>query len=526
MMTVENPLPEELFPIAAKRTFFGQQRWIELLVLMVVFLGGALLRFSDLTQPPLDVHAWRQLRSVAVARQIYYDLLPNADPQIQAQAHFLGMVYSTLEPPLFEGLVGRTYLLLGGEYLWVARVYSIIFWLVGGLALFGLAKRMTSADGGLAALAFYLFLPFANTHSRTFLPEPMLIMFLLIGLYAAYRWVENRQWRWMIGAAVSLGLSILVKVFAVYPIAFGMLFFLISSWGWRAMLKNRQVWAFVGVGALIPAIYYLFLIPGTSSGYLETWSLPYLHMLLDPTFYLVWLHKLGALFNLPFVILGVLSLALFQGNKRWLVVGLWLGYILEGMTVPSLITSHIYYNLYFTPILALSLAAGAALLLSRLSQSGWGWRILLAAVMVVGLADAALFARKEIHDVDYSQEPAFWRQLADQLPNDGKMIGLLEDYNGRMNVFGWRYVAQYPYSYDFAMNVLSGRPVDLSVLSDDNWQTFLNKTQGYDYFLVTLLSELEDQPYLKEILFGYYPVVMEGERYLLFDLRHPIQPLP
>ncbi len=519
------PAPD-LFPIPASHTFFGRRRWIELLVLAVVFLGGALLRFSDLTQPPLDVHAWRQLRSVAVARQIYYDLLPDADPQVQSQAHYLGVVFSTLEPQLFEGLVARTYLVLGGEYLWVARVYSILFWMVGGLALFGLARRMTSADGGLVALAFYLFLPFANTHSRTFLPEPMLVMFLLMGLYAAFRWVEGRQWKWAIAAAVSLGLSILVKVFAVYPIAMGMLFFLVSSWGWKAALKNRQLRAVVGIGALIPAVYYLFLIPGASAGYLETWSLPFLRMLLNPLFYLSWLHKLGELFNLPFIILAVLSLMLLKGSQRWLVVGLWLGYILEGLTVPSLITSHIYYNLYLVPIVALSLAAGAALLLSRLSQQGVGWRILTAAVLLVGMADAALFARKEIHDVDYSQEPAFWKDLSAQLPNDGKYIGLLEDYNGRMNVFGWRFVAHYPYSFDFAMNELSGRPSDLSVLSEENWQTFLTNTEGYDYFLVTLLSEFDAQPYLKEILYGYYPVVMQGERFVLFDLRQPLKPIP
>jgi 4-amino-4-deoxy-L-arabinose transferase-like glycosyltransferase len=526
MNIAENTPPADPFPIPAQKTFFGRRRWIELLVLIAIFLGGAGLRFSDLTQPPLDVHAWRQLRSVAVARQIFYDLLPNADPQVQAQAHYLGVVFSTLEPPLFEGLVARTYLLTGGENIWVARVYSIVFWLVGGLGLFGLAKRMTSADGGLVALAFYLFLPFANTHSRTFLPEPLLVMFMLLGLYAAYRWVEGGQWKWAIAGGAALGLAILVKVFAVYPIAFGMLFFLVSTWGWKATLKNRQVWAFVGIGALIPAVYYLFLIPGTSAGYLETWSIPYLHMLLEPTFYLAWLHKLGQLFNLPFVIFALVSLVLLARNKRWLVVGLWVGYVLEGMTVPSLITSHIYYNLYLTPVIALSLAAGAALLLSRASQQGWGWRILVAAVLLISAGDAALFARKEIHDVDYSQEPAFWQQLSAQLPNDGKIIGLLEDYNGRMNVYGWRYVAQYPYSFDFAMNELSGRQVDLTVLSANNWETFKTKTEGYDYFLVTLLSEFDAQPYLKEILYNYYPVVMEGERCVLFDLRHPTQLLP
>jgi len=246
-------------------------------------------------------------------------------------------------------------------------------------------------------------------------------------------------------------------------------------------------------------------------------------MLLEPTFYLMWLHKIGSLFNLALVIFAVGSIALFPKNSRWLLIGLWLGYILEGMTVPSLITSHIYYNLYLTPIIALCLAGGSAVLLSKVSEQGVLWRLLVIAALLVGAGDAAIFARKEIHDVDFSQEPAFWQQLSDQLPNDGKIIGLLEDYNGRMNVYGWRYVAQYPYSFDFAMDELSGRKVDLSA---DNWDLFKSKTEGYDYFLVTLMSEFDAQPYLRNILYNDYPIVMQGDRYVLFDLRHPTQAIP
>ena len=521
-IAVDN-LAKELFPIPSKNTFFGKKHWIELLVITTIFLGGIGLRFLDLTQPPLDVHGWRQLRSLAISRQIYYDELPNAIPEIQNQAHYLGEAFSTLEPPLFETLVANTYLLLGGEYIWVARVYSIIFWLLGGLALLGLARRTTSADGGIVALAFYLFLPFANTHSRTFLPEPMLVMWMLLGLYAAYRWVEGGQWKWMIASGVALGLAILVKVFAVYPIAFGMLFFLLSTWGLIGTLKKRQVWVFLGIGILIPAIYYLFLIPGASTNYLQTWSLPFLHMLSNPFFYLRWLHKLSTLFNLAIITIALVSIVLFPKKIRWLVAGLWLGYVLEGMTLPSLITSHIYYNLYLTPIIALSLASGAALLLSIAAKQGTWWRIIVLAALIIPTGDAAIFARKEIHDRDFSQEPVFWEQLSDKLPNDGKIIGLLEDYNGRMNVYGWRYVAPYPYSYDFAMDELGGRRVDLT---GDNWETFRGKTEGYDYFLVTVLTEFEAQPYLKKILYNYYPIVMEGERYVLFDLRNPTQPLP
>ena len=42
-----------------------------------------------------------------------------------------------------------------------------------------------------------------------------------------------------------------------------------------------------------------------------------------------------------------------------------------------------------------------------------------------------------------------------------------------------------------------------------------------DYFLVTLMGELDGQPYLKNRLYDGYPVEA-GDGYLLFDLRHPL----
>ncbi len=53
--------------------------WRVLLILLLIL--GAALRFINLTVPPLDFHPVRQLRNLIVARSIYYQLLSNPDPQ-------------------------------------------------------------------------------------------------------------------------------------------------------------------------------------------------------------------------------------------------------------------------------------------------------------------------------------------------------------------------------------------------------------------------------------------------------------
>src|SRR5512135_3333871 len=143
---------------SAQPSFFGRSRLVLILTLVILFAGGLALRLTNLTAPPFDVHAWRQLRSASIARGMFYNLDPAANPDQRGQANYLSVVYGALEPPIFERLVAQTYLLLGQELLWVARLYSILFWLGTCLQVFFIARQITNTDGAVVALAFTLFL--------------------------------------------------------------------------------------------------------------------------------------------------------------------------------------------------------------------------------------------------------------------------------------------------------------------------------------------------------------------------------
>jgi hypothetical protein len=103
------------------------QSWL-LIGLISIFLLATAVRLIDLTDPPLDYFPQRQLRAAIIARGIYYQLLPSADPALRAQATYLANTMDPREPSVFEGLVALTYLAIGAEHLWVARVYAILFW--------------------------------------------------------------------------------------------------------------------------------------------------------------------------------------------------------------------------------------------------------------------------------------------------------------------------------------------------------------------------------------------------------------
>ena len=493
-------------------------------LLAALLLAGLGLRLIALDNPPLDLHAWRQLRSANIARAVYYRIQPQADPEVRALANYLGSTYQILEPNLFEHLVGYTYRLVGKEYLPIARLYSILFWLVGGFVLAHMLRRMVGDWGALAGLAYFLFLPFGVQHSRVFLPEPLMILFILLALWAVYRSTEPAaSGRWMISAGLFAGLAILVKVYAVFLLVPGVGLFLLSAHGLRRLLRSRVFWATLALAIVIPAIYYIILAPGGGgAGYLQTWSLPYLHMLKDPLFYLSWLHKLTGAFNPVFLYAGLLGALLLPKPGCWMAVGLWIGYLVEGCTVPSLIRSHSYYNMPLVFVIAIGVAALGGVLWQFAQRKGWGWRLAVLAVLVAGLADTAFIARKPLVAVDYRSEPAFWLELGRSLPVDGELIALTEDYNTRLQYYGWRFAKSYLYADDFAMMAHSGNSIDLNA---ENLAMFREKVEGMRYFLITKMDELERQPYLQSILEEYYPAVIRTDRVLLYDLSKPFKPL-
>jgi hypothetical protein len=106
--------------------------------------------------------------------------------------------------------------------------------------------------------------------------------------------------------------------------------------------------------------------------------------------------------------------------------------------------------------------------------------------------------------------------MGQELP-PGKYIGITHDYNARLNYYGWTAVAPWPLAYDAQMKILSGG--DNSNLEDRTyWEGYFNQqTKGYDYFIVTIMGELDAQPVLANIL-GKYPSI-KGDGYILYLLN-------
>jgi 4-amino-4-deoxy-L-arabinose transferase-like glycosyltransferase len=435
-----------------------------------------------------------------------------------------------IEPEIVERLAALTYRFTG-EQLWIGRIYSSLFWLVGGVFLFVLARDLSSATGALFALAFYLFLPYAVIASRSFQPDPLMVTFIIAFWWAVNRWstsldaqgasTSDSFSRGELGRAVLAGLlgglAILVKFTAAFFVIGGGLGLILGREPLPRALRRPGVWVMVVIGALPGLIYLVYgtLITGFLDRQFGGRFIP--SLLLSPSYYLNWLSTLDHVLGLGILALALLGIFLFRERPaRVFVIGLWAAYLVYGLYFDYHIWSHDYYNLPLIPLAAISLAPIADRLGAELGGAAAGSRFArfaIPAVLALGLFAVLWNVRTTLKSVDYRPEAAMWAEIGQVLGPGARVVALTQDYGSRLAYWGWLDAAAWPLAGDIAYH--SG----LLGARNDFEQRFDQLAAGRDYFLVTLPDELRAQPLLAERL-ASYPIYRQGDGYVIYDLRN------
>lgn len=503
------------------KSLFASSRYVLIPVLVLIFGLGLGIRLYDLTDLPLDFHPTRQLLSALKARGMYYQTLSDVPKWQREMAIQQWKLKATVEPPVLETIVATTYR-FSGEQLWVARIYSSLFWVLGGIFLFLLARDLISIDGAVVATAFYLFLPYAVTASRSFQPDPLMITLILLFWWALSRWAKHPSWGWATLAGLGGGLAIFIKLAAVFFIIGGALGVLLSHYRIRDLAHNSQVWVMAILGALPGVIYIIYgvFVSGFLTQQFSGRFFP--EMLIEPIFYVRWAGKVNLVMSPPVAMLGLLGLFFVSTRpSRIAILSLWAAYVAYGLIFNYHIASHDYYNLPLIPIVGLSLAAFADFVCVRLRQitaKGFVLRLAAAGILLYGLVAPLWDIRTEMKTTDFRPEAAYWAKIGDILGQRASLIALTEDYGSRLAYWGWQSASVWPSSGDTTYHVdLRGGHYKFERL-------FTKMTGKKDFFLVTDMQEFQRQPELAEHLYAGFPIYAQGDGYLIFDLRNPLNP--
>lgn len=493
-----------------------------LFILVFLFTAAFGVRMVRLDEPPLNFHATRQYRSLLIARGYYFEGL-TAVPDWQQQAASVSKQrQGILEPPVLELLTAAGYRLVGGERLWIPKVLSSLFWLVGAIFLYRIAARIAGAQAALFSAAFYLLLPFAVVASRSFQPDPLMVMLLLAAVLAMLWYDERPLSLSLAGASLLSALAVFVKPVSLFVLCAAFVSLTLRRRGVRKTITAPELFVFFAVTLLPALLFYVIhglIVTGGLQVQAQASFLP--QLLLDPFFWRGWLQNAGLVVTLPVMVVALFGVLLFRkGTARALVAGLWAGYALFCVTFNYHIATHDYYHLQLVPIVALSLGQPAALAVGYLQrtnrarawQAGLFFALLLAPFLSLKASSSLLF------------NPGFERQvktaetIGDLVNHSINTIYLASDYGLSLEYHGQLAGRPWPLISDLEWERLAGVPSPDAESRFNDWFAQESPT----YFIVRDLWEFEQQADLQHFLHQNFTVLAVNERYIIFDLQ-PLQ---
>jgi hypothetical protein len=489
--------------------------WWALIILAVTL--GLVVRFYDLTDAPLDFHPTRQLHSALIARGMYYQSLKDAPVWQKEIAVRQWSAEGLIEPQIMERLTAITYRVIGSEQLWVARVWSILFWTIGGIFLFLLAQEIAGLEGAAIGIMYYFLWPYAAIASRAFQPEPLMTAAIIVGLWAAVRWVRNPNLLNAIIVGIICGLAIYIKSVAVFFIAPALAGLILSNYSFLKAIKNWQVWL-IGILSVLPyAIYhfygiYILKLLG------EQFSLRFFpNLWTDPAFYLRWIGEMSRVVGLEIFLIALAGSLIFPKKEiLGLFIGLTIGYLLYGFTFSYHISTHDYYHIPLMVQVSLGLALVFKALVDAVDKDKVKYfRIVIAAILLMFMLLKAWDVRVTLKRVDYRNEVKFWQNLSTEIGTDKKVTGLLSDYGYRLSYWGWMKVTPWMQTMDINLRELAGETVDYQGALE-------NDLAGNDVFVVTLMDEFSRQSELQAYLRANYPIIKETSEVIIFDLHQKL----
>lgn len=170
---------------------------IELFLLSLIILGAFFVRLYRFNNPVADWHSWRQADTSAVSRNFVkqgFDLLHPKFDDISnvASGKDNPNGYRFVEFPIYNFFQAGLFKLIGIFSLegW-GRLVTIFSSIVSIIFIYLIVKKYSTAVSALFASFFFAFLPFNIYFGRTILPDSMMVMAILGGIFFFDKWTSS-----------------------------------------------------------------------------------------------------------------------------------------------------------------------------------------------------------------------------------------------------------------------------------------------------------------------------------------------
>jgi len=234
-----------------------RQSIITLLIILIFVLAFG-IRLFRINAHPLVFQPIKQYQSAQIARSYFYESQKDINEQRKKSSAIYRRSRGIREPRIMEYLASFGYKIMGAEQIWIPRVLSVVFWMIGGLLVYLLVKKIFNQTGSVFSLLLYFFLPFGINISQSFMPEALMTLFYIWSILLIYRYYQEPGNRNLIYAALVSGVAILIKLIVVFPIFGGFVFLGIRKCGLKKFFYQAQIIQFFLITSIIGVGYYVY----------------------------------------------------------------------------------------------------------------------------------------------------------------------------------------------------------------------------------------------------------------------------
>ena len=499
---------------------------LHLLLLGVLLVVGLCIRLYGIAQPPMDITGVRQYHSALLARGFYEWLLTGNLKTLPPDG--------IIEPPILDFLASSTYVITGGEHLWIPRLLSTCFWMVGGIFLYLIARKIVSPGAAVFSVAFYLLVPSVVLFSRAFMPDPLMIMMLVISVYTILRYHEHPTMGRLLVAAAASSVALFVKpgicLFQIFG-AFGAL--MVYRRGFIRSLTSVRLLVFTVLSLIPVGLYYAWFLQGAAAGRIEPGEL------LSLSFWRGWLWQIEYMVGYVAFAGALLGVLLSRpGLPRALMAGLWGGYLLFGLVFARHVHTHDYYSLQLIPVVALSLGSLWDFLSGALWQatSARVLRVIIVGVLLLALSLSAIEHWATIRLIaqqgqgkpfpgryvshgttaDYERRAQIYREIGEIVNHSPRTIMFAPDYS---------YSLEYHGRIDGHFLFPESKTVrkDFAALYAENSPRYAIVIKRFAYYPRQVdwggRGKGKKQKALRPLLARNFSVLANDDAYIVFDLR-------
>lgn len=486
-------------------SFFPERGPARLLLMLAIFAAALGVRLYNADAPPLDFYPVRQYRASILARAFYYESSPRAVSE-KVREEALAAKPKPLEPPITETMASLLYRAVGGEHLIIPRLTSILFWMVAAILLYRLGTEMISPDAGIVSTAFFLFLPLSVVASRSFQPDPLMIMFFMGAVYSIFRYYKTPSGYSLAAVCLLSALAILVKPTCVFPLLSVFVAMRIPTKNIRGILFGRDMILFLAASLLPSFVYYGYGI--FFAGFLKSQAQSsFVPALLTKTFYWKgWYYMVSesvGRYSLFIALLGVLLIR--SARTKYFILGLWAGYFLFCLAFPYHIHNHLYYHLMLIPIAGLCIGVAASCILGVLSSNRGIWRMGVWALFGAAVLLSVQTSLRLMSDTGFDAQINAYKEIGVKVNHSPKT--LLFDYHDgdRVKYYGRIYGKLWLPVHEYSDAALKLQYSSMKELLNE----YISKYSP-EYFVVTSVPLFDSQEELKKMLDTEYPVLAES----------------